>query len=556
MVKAFEDIKAALAVLNAEAEGCCSEPFSDADPLAGLGDGCLDILAGARAAEAGFAALKARAAVTYADTAQLIAGPEAPVQALEMSVAAEIGALLALGPRAAGAFLAASHAITKERPLTFSALQAGTITWPHALVMAEETAGLDPAGAAALESHFLDPEVSRPSTAAPVGELPAYRFRAKARKWRERHHPESIEKRHAKCAADRRMEYTPDRDGMARVSLYVPADQASAIWNRTTALARGLQGPDEPRTMTQLRPDIVASILLGAGTALHPGPETSPEQSSTEPSSTGQASTEQSGAGQASTEQSGAGQASTEQSGAGQASTEQSGAGESAPAAGKPGETHAGAGLGDVPVPRADVLVTVPVLALFGITDEPANLDGYGPIPASMARTLVANGASSFYRVLVDPRDGAPLEIGRTSYRLTKAMKKALQLRDGRCTFPGCNNPSMDNEADHLQAWQHGGTTGIGNLAQLCPKHHRLKHSTGWTPTAATQNEPPGWTSPTGRHYKAEHHDWEPPRWPQQLKPGQLGHARINPTCLPPDFVYGPSPGEQELERFLHAPPA
>ncbi|MCU1567493.1 MAG: endonuclease family protein, partial [Pseudarthrobacter sp.] len=364
VVKAFEDIKAALAVLNAEADGCGSEPFSDADPLAGLGDGCLDILAGARVVEAGIAALKARAAVTYADTAQAIAGPDAPVQALEMAVAAEIGALLTLGSRAAGAFLAASHAVSKELPLTFSALQAGTITWPHALAMVEETAGLDPAGAAALEAHFLDPDMPRPSTAAPVGELQAYRFRTKARNWRERHHPESLEKRHAKGVADRRMEYTPDRDGMARVSLYVPADQASAIWNRATALARGLQGPDEPRTMTQLRPDIAASILLGAGTALHPGPETS----------TGQAIAGQSNTGQGST---------------GQASAEQSSA-----AAGKAGESHTGAALGNVPVPKADVLVTVPVLALFGVTDEPADLDGYGPIPASMARKLVEGGAS------------------------------------------------------------------------------------------------------------------------------------------------------------------
>ncbi|MDQ0924673.1 hypothetical protein QF038_003181 [Pseudarthrobacter sp. W1I19] len=521
VVKAFEDINAALAVLNAEVEGCGAEPFSDADPLAGLGDGCLDILAGARAAEAGIAGLKARAAVTYADTAQAIAGPDVPMQALEMSVAAEIGALLALGPRAAGAFLAASHAITKERPLTFSALQAGKISWQHALVVVEETAGLDPAGAAALEAQFLAPDVPRPATAAPIGELPAYRFRAKARKWRERHHPESIEKRHAKSVADRRMEYTPDRDGMARVSLYVPADQASAIWNRTTAIARGLQSPDEPRTITQLRPDIAASLLLGAGAALHPGPETSTEQSST-----------------------------------GQASTGQSSTGESIAAAGKPGETYAGAALGTVPAPKADVLVTVPVLVLFGITDEPANLDGYGPIPASMARRLVANGATLFYRVLVDPRDGAPLEIGRTSYRLTKAMKKTLQLRDGKCTFPGCNNPSLDNETDHLQAWQDGGTTGLSNLAQLCPKHHHLKHATGWTPTPATKHGPPGWISPTGRHYKAEHHDWEPPHWPTQGQPGQPQPTRLNPTCLPPDFVYGPSPGEQELERFLHAPPA
>ena len=53
MVKAFEEIDAALAVLVAEVEGCGSVPFSAADPLAGLADGCLDILAGARAVEAG-----------------------------------------------------------------------------------------------------------------------------------------------------------------------------------------------------------------------------------------------------------------------------------------------------------------------------------------------------------------------------------------------------------------------------------------------------------------------------------------------------------------------
>jgi hypothetical protein len=96
-------------------------------------------------------------------------------------------------------------------------------------------------------------------------------------------------------------------------------------------------------------------------------------------------------------------------------------------------------------------------------------------------------------------------------------MKQALRLRDGKCTFPGCNNNSPDNDTDHLQAWQHGGTTGISNLAQLCPKHHRLKHNSGWTPTEATRNEPPGWTSPTGRHYASEHPGWEPPQLPPDL---------------------------------------
>jgi hypothetical protein len=155
----------------------------------------------------------------------------------------------------------------------------------------------------------------------------------------------------------------------------------------------------------------------------------------------------------------------------------------------------------------------------MGLTDEPAELDGFGPIPASMARDLVADGADSFHRVLVDPRDGAPLEIGRTSYRVGKAMRNWLRLRDGKCPFPGCNNSSLDNEADHILAWHRGGTTGISNLGQPCPKHHKLRHSSGWKPTPATTTEPPGWISPSGRHYKSEHQDWEPPVWPEWLAP-------------------------------------
>ncbi|AUZ34694.1 endonuclease [Arthrobacter sp. PGP41] len=482
VVKAFEDITAALAVLNAEADGCGSEPFSAADPLAGLADGCLDILAGAASVQARIAGLVANAAGTYANTGRAAAPPGMPAQALEMSIAAEISCVMAIGSRAAGSFLAAAHALTKELPLTLSALQAGTISWQHATVMVDEAATLDPAGAAALEAHFLDPDTPRPATAAPIGEMPAYRFKARARTWRERHHADSIEKRHARGMADRRVEYRPDQDGMAWLAAYLPADQASAVWNRLTAISRGMQGPDEARTLTQLRADTFTEAVLNAGLLTS-------------------------------------------------------------------GNTSGGSGTAS---PRAEVLVTVPVFSLLGLTGEPAMLDGYGPIPASMARDLVAGGANSFYRVLVDPRDGAPLEIGRTSYRVSKAMRNWLRLRDGKCPFPGCSNNSLDNEADHLLAWHNGGTTGVSNLGQPCPKHHKLRHTSGWKPTPATKTEPPGWTSPTGRHYKSEHQDWEPPRWPQQS--GSVTSESEAVTGRPPDYAYaGLSPGEEAMERFLHA---
>jgi hypothetical protein len=185
-------------------------------------------------------------------------------------------------------------------------------------------------------------------------------------------------------------------------------------------------------------------------------------------------------------------------------------------------------------------------------------LDGFGPIPPSMARRLIADGAESFHRVLIDPRDGAPLEIGRTSYRLTKAQRQWLRLRDGRCPFPGCFNQSLDNEADHVLAWATGGSTGISNLGQPCRRHHRLRHTTAWTPTTPSKHQPPGWTSPAGRHYQSEHPDWEPPRLPDPL-PNVVGWDP--PDCgaqsadhrEPPDDHYEPADHREPPEDHYGA---
>jgi hypothetical protein len=128
------------------------------------------------------------------------------------------------------------------------------------------------------------------------------------------------------------------------------------------------------------------------------------------------------------------------------------------------------------------------------------------------------------------------LEIGRTRYRLTETLKQWIRMRDGKCTFPGCSNRTPDNETDHLTAWDHGGRTDVRNLAQLCPRHHRLKHARPWIPEPATENCSPGWTSPTGRHYKPEHPDPEPPHWPLGLfpMPAVTHCVDARPEDLPP----------------------
>ncbi|WP_307613423.1 HNH endonuclease signature motif containing protein [Pseudarthrobacter sp. W1I19] len=510
-----------------------ADSFGFDDPLQRLVDAAVDILAAVGRSEAKIAAVKALAVAVLAGATRALNGPASSPQeasAQERSLVAEVGCALAIGDRAAGALLAESHALTTSLPRALAALRAGTMSWAHARTMVEQTSCLDPAAAAALEAHFLDPDAPGAARGCPIGEMPAYRFKARARDWRERHHPESLEKRHARSVADRRVEYWPDNDGMAWVAALLPGDQASAIWNRLSAIARGKQGPAETRSLPELKADTFTEGLLTTGTTAGNtandvgtgGDRGAGDEISASSVSNGADST---GGGNS--------------------------AGDGEPDGPRQGDgTTSGTapGLGS-PI-RAQVLVTVPVCSLMGLTDEPAMLDGFGPIPPSMARRLVADGAASFYRVLVDPRDGAPLEIGRTSYRVSKAMRNWLRLRDGKCPFPGCNNPSLDNEADHILAWAKGGSTGVSNLGQPCRKHHKLRHTSGWKPTPASKTESPGWTSPTGRHYKSEYQDWEPPHWPDTAVPESIREfdELLQLWELPDDLSGVPTPPEDLSE--------
>ncbi len=154
----------------------------------------------------------------------------------------------------------------------------------------------------------------------------------------------------------------------------------------------------------------------------------------------------------------------------------------------------------DAIVPR--VLVTVPVLTLLGHTDEPAELDGYGPIDAGTARRLAAQ-APSFRRILTHPETGAYLSYGRTIYRVPADLAAYLRVRDGGCRFPGCGRRAGGCDLDHTVDWAHGGKTDHDNIAHLCRKHHRLKHRTRWRMT----QEPGGvirWTSPAGHDHRTE----------------------------------------------------
>ncbi|MGY3379649.1 hypothetical protein ACVWYS_001606 [Arthrobacter sp. TE12231] len=206
-----------------------ADALRDADPLRDLADGLLDGLAEVARLEARTAALKVQLAADYARAVRFLAPPAGSVRdraVQEMALVAEVACVLTVSERTAGALLSEARALTTGLPLTWAALRAGTISWQHARILVEETSGLDGAGAASLEGHFLDPDAPGAARGCAAGELVPSRFRAKARTWRERHHPESIEARHTVSVADRRVEFVPDRDGMAWLSARLPAETA------------------------------------------------------------------------------------------------------------------------------------------------------------------------------------------------------------------------------------------------------------------------------------------------------------------------------------------
>lgn len=146
--------------------------------------------------------------------------------------------------------------------------------------------------------------------------------------------------------------------------------------------------------------------------------------------------------------------------------------------------------------PRVTVGVLVPMMTLLGRSDEPAILDGYGPIDGETARRLAAH-APSFHRILTHPVSSAILDVDRTTYRPPADLVRWLRLRDGTCRFTGCGRAARNCDLDHTVAWAHGGRTAADNLAALSRRHHTLKHRSRWS----VEQRSAGvlvWTSPTG----------------------------------------------------------
>jgi hypothetical protein len=121
--------------------------------------------------------------------------------------------------------------------------------------------------------------------------------------------------------------------------------------------------------------------------------------------------------------------------------------------------------------------------------DKPADLVGAGPIPAAVARNLVADPDAKMWL----------MESKRRTF--PKGLRRALQVRDRTCRTPWCGAPIR--HADHVVPVSEGGTTSAANGQGLCEACNYAKQAPGWRarPGPAGAGDQVEITTPTGHTY-------------------------------------------------------
>ena len=203
-------------------------------------------------------------------------------------------------------------------------------------------------------------------------------------------------------------------------------------------------------------------------------------------------------------------------------------------------------GLGGPTRLTGTVNLTVPLATLLDITDAPGELGAFGPVTAHTAREIAAQAVDAQtirWCVTVTGDDGVPIGHGcarpvrrvrrtggtvsesgnwafnvklralaatecghereSSNYRPPPSLWHLVQIRNQRCTAPGCRMPAAKCDGDHTLPFEKGGRTCECNIAPLCRHHHRVKQLQGWRleqpePGVLAWVTPSGWTYLTG----------------------------------------------------------
>ncbi|MCC9198477.1 DUF222 domain-containing protein [Arthrobacter sp. zg-Y820] len=382
---------------------------------------------------------------------------------MAFSLAAEEAATILGVPAGTGkALMSQAGDLCTRNTATLKALESGQISYGHAETLVEQCVGVVPAELPGFEAELLGMAAGQTRT----------QFRVKAHRLREKYYPETIVQRQATAFEQRTVWVRPEPDGMSWISALLPAEKAQAIFTQLSVAARGEQAAGDTRTVDQLRTDILADLL--GGHEHECGDEC------------------RNGGGTGAGGKKGKGRRKGSGSGRG-ASSEGKGSGS--------GKGFGSCRIGHGPRARTEILVLINAETLFGADDQPAELNGYGPISPVTARRM-AREAMKWTPVERDPDTEEILRVGKRR-KVPDGLKRVLRVRDGTCRFPGCRTNAVISEIDHTKPWAQGGPTDHDNLEHLCRRHHMFKTEGFWK----ARQPRPGvieWTSPGGRCYRTE----------------------------------------------------
>lgn len=311
-------------------------------------------------------------------------------------VAAQVGLARQESPHRGAVLLGLGTALATELPHTGAALRAGLISEYAALLVARETACLEPADRAEVdETLCADGEA--------LHGLSPRSLAARARTRSAVLDPASLVRRARRAAAGRCVTLRPAPDTMAYLTALVPVAQGVAAYAALSRDAEALRAVGDPRGRGQQLADLLVERVTGQGEA------------------------------------------------------------------------------DAIPV---SVDLVISDASLFGAGHEPAVLGAAGPVPAQVARELVARAleapTDTWLRRLYATPDGELVAMSSRQRFVRGGLAAFLRVRDqGLCRTPWCEAPAR--HADHLVDAAFGGASDAANTQSLCAACNHAKQAPGWS---------------------------------------------------------------------------
>jgi hypothetical protein len=128
---------------------------------------------------------------------------------------------------------------------------------------------------------------------------------------------------------------------------------------------------------------------------------------------------------------------------------------------------------------RTHLQVTVPLETMLGLPGAPGADMEFSPQPLSAKTVERLACDASVTRIVFDSKSQV-IDVGRAKRTIQGPARKALNVRDRGCTWPGCERPASWTSGHHIRHWLHGGTNDAPNLTLLCYRHHWMVHEGGW----------------------------------------------------------------------------